>query len=208
MQTAKGLTGLMLVLLLATIGCGDAATESAPEGPQQLDSFDSELRLDQEWVGDLDGMEERGVVRALVAYSMGQYFLDGATQRGASYEALIEFEKFLNQRLGQRPVKVSVLIIPVQRDELLPALERGFGDIVEIADVEDVHLVAEVEVVETALWKTTVKWHLAAFESDAGSAARSCLLAFVALAGGLTTAGAFAATDSLDPVLGSRIRVV
>jgi len=129
MQTARGLTGLMLVLLLATIGCGDAATEAEPEGPQQLDSFDSGLWLDQEWVGDLDGMEERGVVRALVAYSMGQYFLDGATQRGASYEALIEFEKFLNQRLGRRPVKVSVLIIPVQRDELFPALERGLGDI-------------------------------------------------------------------------------
>jgi membrane-bound lytic murein transglycosylase MltF len=119
----------MLVLLLATIGCGDAATEAEPEGPQQLDSFDSELRLDQGWVGDLDGMAERGVVRALVAYSMGQYFLDGATQRGASYETLIEFEKFLNQRLGRRPVKVSVLIIPVQRDELFPALERGLGDI-------------------------------------------------------------------------------
>ena len=129
MQTARGWTGFLVVLLLATIGCGDAATESAPEGPQQLDSFDSELRLDQGWVGDLDGMEERGVVRALVTYSMGQYFLDGATQRGASYEALIEFEKFLNQRLGRRPVKVSVLIIPVQRDELLPALERGLGDI-------------------------------------------------------------------------------
>ena len=129
MQTANGWTGFLVVLLLASIGCGDAATESAPEGPQQLDSFDSELRLDQGWVGDLDGMAERGVVRALVAYSMGQYFLDGATQRGASYEALIEFEKFLNQRLGRRPVKVSVLIIPVQRDELLPALERGLGDI-------------------------------------------------------------------------------
>jgi len=125
-----------VVLLLATIGCGDAATgsgnaatESASEGPQQFDSFDSELWLDQGWVGDLDGMEERGVVRVLVVYSLGQYFLDGATQRGITYEALIEFEKFLNQRLGRRPVKVAVLIIPVQRDELLPALERGLGDI-------------------------------------------------------------------------------
>jgi len=136
MQTAKGLAGLMLVMLLATVGCGDAATESgnvatesASEGPQQLDSFDAELWLDQEWVGDLDGMVERGVVRVLVVYSLGQYFLDGAIQRGITYEALIEFEKFLNQRLGRRPVKVSVLIIPVQRDELLPALERGLGDV-------------------------------------------------------------------------------
>ena len=136
MQTARGWTGCLVVLLLATIGCGDAATGSGnaatepnAEGPQQLDSFDSELWLDREWVGDLDGMVERGGVRALVVYSLGQYFLDGATQRGVTYEALAEFEKFLNQQLGPGTLKVGVLIIPVQRDELLPALERGLGDI-------------------------------------------------------------------------------
>ncbi len=74
-------------------------------------------------------MVERGYVRALVVYSLGQYFLDGATQRGVTYEVLTEFESFLNVRLGRRTVKVGVLIIPVQRDELLPALERGLGDI-------------------------------------------------------------------------------
>ena len=148
MQTAKGWAGSMLVMLLMLLvatGCGDAAPQTAvdttehgtnpvtedatAEDPQQPGSFDSELWLDQEWVGDLDGMAERGVVRALVAYSLGQYFLDGATQRGATYEALTEFEKFLNQRLGRKTLKVPVLIIPVQRDELLPALERGLGDL-------------------------------------------------------------------------------
>jgi membrane-bound lytic murein transglycosylase MltF len=113
---------------------GETAADPAPEqpsaeGPQQLESFDPEFRLDREWAGDLDGMAERGVVRALVVYSLGQYFLDGATQRGMTYEALTEFEAFLNQRLQRRTLKVHVLIIPVQRDELFPALERGLGDI-------------------------------------------------------------------------------
>ncbi len=139
----RGVIWFIAALLLASMGCADASTApdaggtgpgdpsdvSAAEGPQQLDSFDPELDLDREWVGDLDGMAERGCVRALVAYSLGQYFLDGATQRGATYEALSEFETFLNQRLGRRTVKVKLLIIPVQRDELLPALERGLGDI-------------------------------------------------------------------------------
>ena len=147
MQTARGWTRWLVVMLLVTTGCGNAATESddiqsetAPkvttsgaepgdEGPRQLESFDSELWLDQAWVGDLDEMAERGVVRALVAYSLGQYFLDGATQRGATYEALTEFETFLNQRLGRKTIKVPVMIIPVQRDELFPALERGLGDL-------------------------------------------------------------------------------
>ncbi len=136
---------MLAIVAFSAAGCDNAATdpmpeafpgsgspaaeEAAAEGPRQLDSFDPEFWLDQEWVGDLDGMVERGVVRALVVYSLGQYFLDGATQRGATYEALTEFEKFLNQRLGRGPVKVPVLIIPVQRDELFPALEQGLGDI-------------------------------------------------------------------------------
>ena len=52
-----------------------------------------------------------------------------ATQRGITYEALTGFEKFLNQRLGRKTLKVHVLIIPVERDELIPALERGLGDL-------------------------------------------------------------------------------
>ena len=139
-----------VILLLMTTACGNASEDARPgegaagseasetvdqgdpptaEGPQHIDSFDPELGLDQAWVGDLDAMAERGVVRALVVYTLGQYFLDGATQRGATYEALAEFERFLNDRLGRGKVKVAVLIIPVQRDELLPALERGLGDI-------------------------------------------------------------------------------
>jgi len=150
MRTTRGWTGWLILLLLVTAGCGEAAThpdhgstgsapddsvqdidqtETAAEGPRQLESFDPEFWLDEEWTGDLDGMVERGVVRALVVYSLGQYFLDGATQSGATYEALTGFETFLNQRLGRRPVKVPILIIPVQRDEVFPALERGLGDI-------------------------------------------------------------------------------
>ncbi len=143
-MTGTAWMGCLATLLLVCGGCADAETERdtaaerpgfdqseepVADGPRPLDSFDPELYLDQEWVGDLDIMVERGVVRALVVYSLGQYFLDGATQRGATYEALTEFEKFINQRLGRRTVKVEVLIIPVQRDELLPALTRGLGDI-------------------------------------------------------------------------------
>jgi membrane-bound lytic murein transglycosylase MltF len=149
MLTATQWTRWIAAALLLMSGCADgsapsgATTATAPddaaptvaeqeepaaEGPQ-LESFAPDLALDREWVGDLDGMVERRMVRALVVYSLGQYFLDGATQRGVTYEGLAEFEKFLNQRLGRTTLKVGVLIIPVQRDELLPALERGLGDI-------------------------------------------------------------------------------
>jgi membrane-bound lytic murein transglycosylase MltF len=144
MRNAAGWSGWFVVVMLVLAGCGDAATGSAVPAPEtttpvaadpeaedlrQLESFDAEFRLDRQWTGDLDGMVERGVVRALVVYTLGQYFLDGATQRGITYEALTEFEKYLNQRLGRGTVKVPVLIVPVERDEIFPALERGLGDL-------------------------------------------------------------------------------
>jgi membrane-bound lytic murein transglycosylase MltF len=107
----------------------DVATPTQEAGPQMLSSFDPELGIDERWTGDLDGMVERDVIRALVSYSKTFYFLDGATQRGASYEALKTFEDFINKELGRRTIRVSVVIIPVKRDELLPALAQGLGDI-------------------------------------------------------------------------------
>ena len=95
----------------------------------ELAAFGTELGTASEFRGDLDEIVERSYVRALVTPSRTHYFLDGATQRGLTYEGLREFEAFLNRRLGRGTLAVRVLIIPVHRDELLPALERGLGDL-------------------------------------------------------------------------------
>lgn len=79
--------------------------------------------------GDLDGMIERRTIRALVVPNRIGYFLDDRQQRGAAYEALAEFERVLNRRLGRRTLRVHVVIIPVSRDQLVPALVAGRGDI-------------------------------------------------------------------------------
>jgi membrane-bound lytic murein transglycosylase MltF len=127
--------GLALISLLACSGPPEVSgtqSESAQASDEEqlkLASISTEFGRIEEWTGDLDGMVERGHIRALVAYSKTFYFLDGGTQRGISYEGLVEFEKYLNERLGRRTLKVHVLIIPVHRDELLPALAKGLGDI-------------------------------------------------------------------------------
>jgi len=87
-------------------------------------------RVQRKWTGDLDGMTERHMIRALVIYSKTFYFLDGATQRGATYDALHAFEEALNRKLGKKVRRVQVVFIPVSRDELLPALREGRGDLV------------------------------------------------------------------------------
>ncbi|MCM3903375.1 MAG: transporter substrate-binding domain-containing protein [Pyrinomonadaceae bacterium] len=80
------------------------------------------------WKGDFDAMAERRVIRALVVYSRF-YFVDGAEQHGSTYEGLKEFENVINKQLGTNALKVHVAFIPVTRDQLLPALIEGRGDI-------------------------------------------------------------------------------
>ena len=87
------------------------------------------LRLDQRWTGDFDVMRERRVIRALTTFSKTGYFLDGPRQRGLTFEALSQFEKFVNEKLDTGHLKVHVLLIPVRRDELLPGLLEGRGDV-------------------------------------------------------------------------------
>jgi membrane-bound lytic murein transglycosylase MltF len=94
------------------------------------DSFPQELRaLDSVFTGDLDGMVERRVIRFLLVYSNMLYFLDGPVQKGVSYDLAQEFEKFINERMGTGRQKVHVLVIPVARDQLIPALAEGYGDV-------------------------------------------------------------------------------
>ncbi|HET9375402.1 MAG TPA: transporter substrate-binding domain-containing protein, partial [Chthoniobacterales bacterium] len=75
------------------------------------------------------GMKKRRLVRMLVVYSKTFYFLDKARQRGATYEAGLELEKELNptHKSWTRPIRV--VFIPTRRDQLLPALAEGRGDI-------------------------------------------------------------------------------
>jgi membrane-bound lytic murein transglycosylase MltF len=85
--------------------------------------------VEQPWRGDLDGMIERRMIRALVVYSKTFYFIDRGAPHGTSYDTLTAFEAYLNGKLKRRHLRVHIVFIPVSRDQLLPALLEGRGDI-------------------------------------------------------------------------------
>lgn len=85
--------------------------------------------LAKRWTGDWSALSQKRVIRVLVPYSKTYYFLDGARERGATYELLKEFEKFVNEELKTKHLKVHLLVIPTARDRLLPGLIEGAGDI-------------------------------------------------------------------------------
>jgi membrane-bound lytic murein transglycosylase MltF len=59
------------------------------------------------------------------------YAIDGRKQGGITFEAAREFEESLNKRLGltRAAEKVQIVLVPVRRDELIPFIRDGRGDI-------------------------------------------------------------------------------
>lgn len=109
-----------------------SAEEDSDDEPADVTEVDDPwLRIQHvsEWKGDLDGMIERGFVRLLVVHSKTFYFLDGARERGISAEERLAFENYLNQKLQARKKSVDVVPIPVRRDQMIPFLVKGYGDI-------------------------------------------------------------------------------
>src|SRR5262249_907298 len=57
------------------------------------------------------------------------YFVDRGRQRGATYEVLKALETDLNTQLKTKNLRFHVVFIPVSRDQLIPALLDGRGDL-------------------------------------------------------------------------------
>ncbi len=113
---------LILFFFLATF-C--AALFSQPSaGSHPLDRH-----LAERYREDLDGLLKRRYVRVLTSLNRTNFFLHDGKPFGYEYEMLKAYEKFLNR--GKRPKELPVVFefIPCTRDELLPRLVQGYGDI-------------------------------------------------------------------------------
>lgn len=83
------------------------------------------------WKGDLDDMVKRRVVRILIPYNKTLYFLDkDGQQRGLMYDMMTAFEQDLNKQVAVKHLKVQFIFVPTSRDQLIPELLAGRGDII------------------------------------------------------------------------------
>ena len=81
-------------------------------------------------VGDLDGMLKRHEIRALVVPSRSGFFYDKGHPQGIYFEALDEFQRFVNRRFRTGSLKINVTYLPVRPEQLENALLEGVGDLV------------------------------------------------------------------------------
>ena len=86
--------------------------------------------MDKPFTGDFDEMVKRRAIRVAVTFNRTHYFIDKGQERGITYEALKSFENDLNTDLKTGNLKVHVVIVPMSRDQLYPALSSGKVDMV------------------------------------------------------------------------------
>ncbi len=122
----KSLLAAISILVGALIALPAWAAQPSKQAEPPSGSLPLEAR---KWKGDLDGMVKRRAIRALVVNSKTFYFLDKGRQYGASYEGLKAFEKEVNRKIKKKSRQVHVFFIPVSRDQIIPALLDGHGDI-------------------------------------------------------------------------------
>lgn len=148
---------LYLLLAISLSACGDTTPETSTEAPavteqgtpanppeataaepeahsiapSQLEAeLPPALASRDTWKGDLDALEDKRVIRVLTVYSPGRYYLDNGEEKGLTREMATRLEEFINKRFGRKHVKVHVVVIPLARNQLVPALLEGRGDII------------------------------------------------------------------------------
>lgn len=121
----------LCLLFAAPVFAQKQASQKAAGGTLTIDPAE----MQKPWSGDLDGMIERRVIRVLTVNSKTFYFNDRGTQRGTVVDFFRLFEDGLNKKLAaekklkNKNLKVRVVFIPIRRDQLLPGLAAGKGDI-------------------------------------------------------------------------------
>jgi len=142
-DTASAKKRLWAALLLAFplwIGCATTRVAAQPQstaaagasaGKTHLQSATSGLPVNFErHTGDLDAMMKAKNIRALVLYSHSSFFYVNGKPEGIYYEALRNFEQFVNQKLHTGKQHVAVTFIPVRPDQLESYLIEGVGDLI------------------------------------------------------------------------------
>ncbi len=142
LRTTPGVALCLTLFLLMGCGKKEAPREStappvnqekpaasAAQGQPEVANVSLPLHYDRH-TDDLDGMVKRRNIRALIMMNPIGFFYDKGQPRGVNYEALQEFQKFVNQKLKTGTLGIKVTFLPVRPDQVEAALIQGMGDVI------------------------------------------------------------------------------
>ena len=78
---------------------------------------------------DLPGLLKKRYIRVLTTMNQMNFFISNGQLAGYEYELLKGYEKFLNKQIADSDLNLVLEFIPVSRQDLLPKLVKGYGDI-------------------------------------------------------------------------------
>ncbi len=110
----------------ALLAAAPPAAAAKPPGAKPPGSMSTQVR---DWTGDWDGILKRRTLRVLVVPNKTNYYVEKGVQRGITYDTFRLFEEETNKKLKTKALKFHVVFIPVSREELVPALAKGKGDV-------------------------------------------------------------------------------
>ena len=116
---------IVLIVLQATALWAQAPaprTEADPVHPLGT-------HLTDRYTSDLPQLIERKYIRVLTTYNRTNFFMAKGRLRGMEYALLNEYRDSLNRKISRKDLKVVFEFIPVARDQLIPKLVAGYGDI-------------------------------------------------------------------------------
>lgn len=122
-----------IYLLFSSLALAANAEENETTEPELYLEPEPEFKavLTEALHDDLFELIDRGIIRVAVTYSKTHYFVEDGVQHGLSYEMLREFETYLNKRYKSRKKgrALSVVAVPVARDELIEKLAKGEAEL-------------------------------------------------------------------------------
>lgn len=125
--------GLLLLAspALAQAGAVEDSDELPPATGEELLAI-----VNEPWKGDLDGIRERGLLRVITTYNRTNFFIENGQGRGLEFEAMTRFGAWFADRRtadaarGGPALAIKIVYVPVPREELIPALLAGRGDVI------------------------------------------------------------------------------
>jgi membrane-bound lytic murein transglycosylase MltF len=129
----------ILLPLLLVVALPAAAQRGAVEDSDDIPPASGEEILavvNDPWTGDLDGILDRRLLRVITTYNRTNFFVEHGQGRGLEYESMMRFGAWFGDRRtqdaarGGPAVAMRVVFVPVPREELIPALLAGRGDLI------------------------------------------------------------------------------
>jgi membrane-bound lytic murein transglycosylase MltF len=102
-------------------------SEKQQEPVNIVHPLDTHLKTKME--GDLSEILKRKYIRVLTTVNKTNFYLYDGNLFGYEYSLLKNYEKFLNKNKKRNNLKTVMEFIPVSRNELIPMLNQGYGDI-------------------------------------------------------------------------------